>query len=85
MSHKRKTLSAQDIVEAIEQIGFEEFSQKLLDFQNEIKREKSRKQMSKKSTEKDYNLSNASRSSDISVEEDEEVVEMEEIYISDGE
>ena len=82
LKNKRKTLSPQDVIEAIEQIGFEEFTPELTSFHDYIKTDRKLKQKSKKS-HKESNESSNSKNSNHSID-NEEIADEEEICLSDS-
>lgn len=52
LNHKRKTLTPQDVIDAIQDIGFGEFVPELDSFYQQLKEDKQRKQMAKEAVER---------------------------------
>ena len=61
LTHKRKTLTPQDVIDALQDIGFTEFVPQLNSFHRQLKEDKQRKQMAKKAIER----SSAGQTSDL--------------------
>ncbi|CAG2106802.1 unnamed protein product [Medioppia subpectinata] len=75
IANKRKTLTAQDVIEAMNQIDFEDFAEELTAFQKTLQKDKNQKLKNKSeentdSQDLDHNEDNGEEEDD---EEDEEV------------